>query len=130
MSGYLYFDGTGSDEIDEILTTIERAGGAYHNTADWATPDGDGLSERDRIQIAAGEAAETIARLTAARAHIGRDLVQIRERIAEAEAECRRGLALRPPPAELAGQLAGLRYAELLLATTLARLQPEEGDGG
>jgi hypothetical protein len=26
MSGYLYFDGTGSNEIDEILAAIEKAG--------------------------------------------------------------------------------------------------------
>lgn len=132
MSGYLYFDGTGSDEIDEILTTIERAGRAYHHTRDWTTPDDEGLSEADRIQAAAQKAADAV-RLTcrAARDH-GRDLVQLRERIVELDRQQRRTLLSQGLNHGLgtAGELRGLRYAEQLLATTLARLQPEESDGG
>ena len=65
MSGYLYFDGTGSKEIDEILTAIEQAGHGYHHTEGWAEPDADGVSERDRIQAAAQSAAESLIRLQA-----------------------------------------------------------------
>jgi hypothetical protein len=63
--------------------------------------------------------------MTTARTHVGRDLVQIRERLAELD---------RPPTIEEApgaaclvmGEIKGLRYAEKLLVATLARpeLQP------
>ena len=67
----------------------------------------------------------------AARRHIGRDLVQIRERIAELNRE-RNGSICSGERTErqFAGELTGLRYAEQLLATTLERLKPEENAGG
>jgi hypothetical protein len=67
MSGYLYFDETGCPEIDAILAALTHAGNMYHQTVDWTVDwtnvDGDGFSERDRIQMAAVEAAAEIERL-------------------------------------------------------------------
>lgn len=58
MSGYLYFNETGCPEIDAILAALTHAGGMYHQTVDWLEVDEEGFSQRDRIQMAAGEAAQ------------------------------------------------------------------------
>ena len=35
MSGYLRFQRTGLEVVDDILSTIERAGDAFHHTSQW-----------------------------------------------------------------------------------------------
>ena len=35
VSGYLRFQRTGLEVVDDILATIERAGDAYHHTSQW-----------------------------------------------------------------------------------------------
>jgi len=59
MNAYYYsFTPTGVEAIDKILSAVATAGKAYHHTDSWAEPDEKGMSEVDRIQAAAVEAAE------------------------------------------------------------------------
>lgn len=59
---YFGFEPTGVTEIDEVLCALAWAGKMHHNTEDWCITDNDmdGLSECDRIQLAADKAALAI----------------------------------------------------------------------
>jgi len=59
MSGYLYFEKTGVDAIDNILAEVKKSGDAYHSTSGWNERDPDynnGESYVELIQKAANEA--------------------------------------------------------------------------
>ena len=71
MSGYLYFDGSGSTSVDALLETLERVGNWYHNTSQW--PDASYVPDKsclDLIQDAAQVAADEIAQLRARLAEV------------------------------------------------------------
>lgn len=63
MAYYYGFDFTGVEAVDKILSAVAWAGKMYHRTEDWNEPDSDGVSEADRIQVAANAAAEEFKRL-------------------------------------------------------------------
>lgn len=60
MSGYLDFENTGVEEIDNILNAIWQAGTVYHHTSDWLIDEYGGETLVDRIQKAANRAADAM----------------------------------------------------------------------
>lgn len=62
MSGFLNYSYTGIDEIDEILSAIEKASASYHSTQYWDNCDDD-ISPNEQIQCAANKAAAVIESL-------------------------------------------------------------------
>lgn len=61
LNSYFFkFEPTNNEAINDILSAVARAGKAYHHTSQWADENDLGVSERDRIQLAAIVAAKTI----------------------------------------------------------------------
>ena len=60
MNGYLNFDLTGIEEIDNIIRVLESASSGYHCTSKWNTHDDNELSYSEMLQEALNEAASKI----------------------------------------------------------------------
>ncbi len=68
MSGYLNFNKTGNTDFDEVLSAIEMAGDAYHDTSQWQDENefyDDKRSELDKINALIDKLAELQALKTA-----------------------------------------------------------------
>jgi hypothetical protein len=60
MSGYLAYNLTGVDVVDNIISSLEYAGNGYHHTSQWGEKEPGEMSYNDIIQQALDACAQYI----------------------------------------------------------------------